>query len=93
MLARRDFECVGCGTIREALAPPHIGLVCETLIDGTPCGRVMVSIITLSRAQPTSDSLWPMWHPHLGHEPVEVRSWSHYKALLKERGLSNVLAT
>jgi len=93
MLARRDFECVGCGAIRETVAHPHIGLICDNVIDGMPCRRVMVSIITLSRAQPPSDALWPMWHPHLGHEPVEVRSWGHYKSLLKSKGYINELGS
>src|SRR5262245_24879106 len=94
VLARRDFECVGCGAIREAYAPAHIGFVCENVLaDGEPCRRVMVYIFTLSKAQPPSDALWPMVHPHLGHQPVEVRSWGHYKSLLKQRNLSNELGS
>jgi hypothetical protein len=53
----------------------------------------MMYIVTLSKAQPPSDALWPMVHPHMGHDPVEVKSWGHYKQLLKERNLSNVLGS
>jgi hypothetical protein len=35
----------------------------------------------------------PIMHPHLGHTPVEITSWSQYKRELKKRGLVNELAS
>jgi hypothetical protein len=73
--------------MREVYAHEHEFVLC------TRCMRAMKPAITLRTIQPPTDALWPMWHPNLGHEPVEVRSWGHFKQLLKERNLSNVLAS
>lgn len=86
MAVKRDYECVRCGEVREAVGEPWMGLVCS-------CGSVMMYIVTLSKAQPATDALWPLWHPHLGHEPTEIRGWGHFKQVLKERNLSNVLGS
>lgn len=87
MLAKRDYQCVNCGVVQETWGTPVMGLQCPA------CGAVMIYVITLSKAQPATDALWPMWHPHLGHRPVEVKGWGHFKQLLKERGLSNSLGS
>lgn len=88
MPVRRDFECVNCRQVEENVqARPERGLLCPN------CGSVMVSIITLGTVQRPTDALWPMMHPHLGHVPVEVKSWRHYKQLLKDRNFSNELAS
>lgn len=83
MRALRDFECRVCGKVRELMAHEWEFVLC--------CGMAMRPIITLGTVQCPTDRLWPMWHPNLGHEPVEVRSWGHFNALLRERGLSNPL--
>jgi hypothetical protein len=86
-MANRDFECVKCGKVVEANMPPHVGLVCS--VDRS----VMVPIISLSKAQPCTDALFPFWHPNLGHKPVEVKGWGHFKQLLRDRGVSNPLGS
>jgi hypothetical protein len=83
----RDYECISCGARREERGFPSTGFVCDK------CGCLMQYVMTLGTVQAATDALWPMIHPHLGHKPVEVKGWGHYKQLLKERGLRNSLGS
>jgi hypothetical protein len=87
MIVLRDYECVACGARREERGFPSTAFICPE------CGCVMCYVVTLSKAQPPTDALWPLRHPHLGHTPVTVTGWGHYKQLLKERGLTNALGS
>lgn len=86
-LPLRDYECVACGARREERGFPSTAFICGS------CGSLMVYIMTLGTVQAATDALWPMIHPNLGHHPVEVKGWGHFKQLLKERGMTNSLGS
>ncbi len=86
MAVLRDLECRR-GHRRELRVDIGVPVAC------CACLRLMRPIISLGTVQCPTDRLFPFVHPHLSHKPVEVRSWKHYKQLLRERGASNELAS
>lgn len=86
MLKMHDFECVACGYTHEELldAPPEL-----LSIHCPKCRGVCKHVIIGGK----SFTFEPFTHPHLGHEPVLIKSWGHYRKVLRERGLENPLGS
>ena len=82
-----DVRCESCGRTEEVFLT-SAGRVLDAR---RCCARNMTRVYTLATHQSTGFE--PFWHPHLGHKPVWVESWGHYRQLLKERNASNELAT
>jgi len=81
-MPRFDFQCNKCHVVKEYLRKNtrRFRHQCGGLLEWVPSARV-------------NASFKPFVHEHLGHEPVMVESWGHYKKLLRARGLNNELAS
>jgi hypothetical protein len=80
-MPRFDAQCGNCGKIEEVIARSVEGFSrckCGGKMEWVPSVRVNV--------------FKPFVHEHLGHKPVRIESWSHYKRILRERNLHNELA-
>lgn len=82
-----DIECGTCSA-RDEVFLRKVGDWDDVCLH---CGGTMHRVYALANTQSTGFK--PFWHPHLGHTPVLVESWSHYKKLLRERNASNELVS
>lgn len=77
MLKLHDFECPACRYVKEEFldVPPTLASV-----QCPKCGTLMEHIVLGGK----SYVFKPLWHPHLGHTPVYIDSWSKFKQELRK---------
>lgn len=86
MLRLHDFECVTCSNVQEELVdvPPELASIqCKR------CGALTKHVVMGGK----SHVFKPFWHPHLGPQPVYIKSWKHYKQELSKCGGANAYAS
>ena len=74
-MGRHDHQCNQCAEFFEALR-----------IEGVTCPRC-ASADTKWLPSMRITSFKKFWHPHLGHEPVEIQSMRHLDQELEKRNL------
>jgi putative FmdB family regulatory protein len=79
-----DYKCAACGDIKERYAK-----VSQTALPCPSCGAETQRLLT-TRYSVHAD-LEPYWDPHIGREPVYIKSKQHRREVMKREGTSEIV--